>query len=92
MNPEGVVAKLFPWEDPSSTQFSVHFPRYWSGVPLRFPSTPCPTIALAPLMSFCFPFHGNDNTCVGTVKYDVYYTFFYKKLVYKKLVLRWPKF
>ena len=21
-----------------------------------------------------------------------YYTFFYKKLVYKKLVLRWPKF
>ena len=40
MNLEGMVAKLFPGEDPSSTQFLVHFPRHWSGVPLRFPSTP----------------------------------------------------
>ena len=90
MNLEGMVAKLFPGEDPSSTQSSVHFPRYWSGVPLRFPSTPCPIVALAPLTSFCFPFHGNDNACVGTVMSIT--RFFYKKLVYKKLVLRWPKF
>ena len=64
MNLEGMVAKLFPGEDPSSTQFSVHFPRHWSGVPLRFPSTPLP------YHRFGVP----KMICAGTVKYDVYYT------------------
>ena len=44
-NPKSVGAKIFPRKNPRSTQSSVHSPRHQSGVPLRSPLTPCPTIA-----------------------------------------------